>query len=297
MVDFQPDSLSNNIVSTKRVVLCADDFGISPSVSKSICNLVEKKRISATSAMVVYNDQNQYHRSLLNFKDHLDIGLHFVLTESRPVSPPENISSIVGPNNRFLSINQFMKCSWLGQINRNHVQEELNMQYEKFVDYFGSAPDYIDGHHHVHQFPTVRDVIIEFVKRKKIEKTIYLRNTAHTLDAILKRGSDIIKAALISAPGLFFKKKLLENGIRTNEAFDGVYNLNCIDLFEKRIIDSFKSIGKKNSIVMVHPGKVDSILRERDSFLVGRENEENFLLQESFFETLKNNNISLSKFI
>ena len=33
--------------SDKKVILCADDFGISPSVSKSICALAEKKRISA----------------------------------------------------------------------------------------------------------------------------------------------------------------------------------------------------------------------------------------------------------
>ena len=69
----------------KKVILCADDFGISPGINKSICMLAELKKVSATSVMVVYEDWDPYHRSLLDYKAHLDIGLHFILTEAPPL--------------------------------------------------------------------------------------------------------------------------------------------------------------------------------------------------------------------
>ena len=53
---------------------------------------------------------------------------------------------------------------------------------------------------------------------------------------------------------------------------------------------------RKNAIIMIHPGKSDSTLEERDSFNKGREIEENFLLQDSFLELLNNQNIILGKY-
>ena len=37
----------------RRIWLCADDFGISPAVNTAIRDLVVRRRLNATSAMVV----------------------------------------------------------------------------------------------------------------------------------------------------------------------------------------------------------------------------------------------------
>ena len=79
----------------KRVILCADDFGISPGVNQGIIRLAEKERISATSAMVVYDEWPSNAKILREFKNRIDIGLHFVLTESRPLSPLNEIPSLI----------------------------------------------------------------------------------------------------------------------------------------------------------------------------------------------------------
>ena len=44
----------------KKIILCADDFGISPGVNQGIINLAEKGHISATSVMVVYKNWNDF---------------------------------------------------------------------------------------------------------------------------------------------------------------------------------------------------------------------------------------------
>lgn len=280
----------------KRVILCADDFGISPSVSKSICMLAEKKRISATSVMVVYEDWKTHCRTLMSLQRHLDIGLHFVLTDALPVSPFKKIPSIVSLDASFYNMKQFMKLAWLGQIKKEDVIEELTSQYDEFVDTFGVLPDFIDGHHNVHQYPIVDDAVIEFVKNRRIENKIYLRNTAHSLNSVFMQGFEFLKTALISFQGSSFKKKLLDNDMRTNESFGGVYNLTRSNKFEEKIVEFCCSANSKNGIVMVHPGKVDSILLKRDSFCEGREIEEKTLLDKTFPETLKSLNVRLGKF-
>ena len=283
------------MTSEKKVILCADDFGISPSVSKSICALAERKKISATSVMVVHKDWDIYCRSLVAHKAHLDIGLHFVLTEARPHLSSEKILSLVGEDGEFLGMSQFMRRAWLRQVKGNEVILELAAQYDKFVKNFGFEPDFIDGHHNIHQYPVVGDEVIRFVKEKNLEGRIYIRNTAHQWAAILK-GPNILKTVIISIPGVLFKKKLLSGGLRTNESFGGTYNLNHSGGFERQIKKFFIYAHANNAIVMVHPGKADASLAQRDSFCEGREIEEQVLLQDSFQKFLRTYRISLSKF-
>jgi hypothetical protein len=279
----------------KKVILSADDFGISPGISKSICMLAGKKRISATSVMVVFDDSNIYHRPLLEHKSYIDIGLHFVLTETPPLLSSDKIPSLTGKGGDFFKMSQFMKRAWLGRINGNEVFAELTAQYNKFIEYFGVEPDFIDGHHNAHQCPVVRNEVIRFITNIGIEKKVYLRNTAHQWTAILK-GSDILKTVFISMPGIIFRRKLLAGGLRTNMSFGGVYSLNHSGDFEKRIKQFFLLAAQKNAVIMIHPGTADSILAQRDSFCEGRRIEEQVLLQDSFNSFLEENNISLSKF-
>ena len=69
------------------MIICADDFGISQSVSDGILELLSKKRLSAVSCMLNYDGNiiNQID-SLLSFKSNCDIGLHLNLTSGKPLS-------------------------------------------------------------------------------------------------------------------------------------------------------------------------------------------------------------------
>ena len=49
----------------RRIVLCADDYGLSPGVSRAIRDLVTRGRINATSAMVVAPSLNPSEAALL----------------------------------------------------------------------------------------------------------------------------------------------------------------------------------------------------------------------------------------
>ena len=67
------------------MILCADDYGISSSVSSAIRELIKQKRISATSCMMTSEVIESEIHSLKNMNADIDIGLHLVLTNDLPV--------------------------------------------------------------------------------------------------------------------------------------------------------------------------------------------------------------------
>jgi predicted glycoside hydrolase/deacetylase ChbG (UPF0249 family) len=75
-------------MSERRIILCADDYGISPAVSNAIRELIGRRRINATSVMVVAPSFNQDEAdTLLKAAGQCPIGLHVTLTAPfRPLS-------------------------------------------------------------------------------------------------------------------------------------------------------------------------------------------------------------------
>ena len=282
--------------TSKNVTLSADDFGVSPGVSKGILQLAEKQRISATSVMVVYDNWEKDAKALQDFKEHIDIGLHFVLTDAIPLSPPGKVRSLISSDNRFLKVRQLINHAYLRKVISHDVMNEFNLQYQRFIDFFKFQPDFIDSHHNAHQYPIIRKAFINFIFERSFEKTPYVRNTAVSLKKLFSNKSDFLKSFLISLPGSSFKKLAIKHSFSTNKDFWGIYDLNHPELFEEKMNCFLKNIERANGIIMVHPGLPDDLLAGRDVYCDGRENEYNYLASSSFLNFLKENDIRLAKF-
>src|SRR5437588_12159109 len=70
----------------RRIVLCADDYGLSPGVRRGIRELLDRERLSATSSMVVFPEFMEDGPLLKPFLGRADVGLHFCLTETRSIA-------------------------------------------------------------------------------------------------------------------------------------------------------------------------------------------------------------------
>ena len=193
-------------LKSKSVILCADDYGISPGENRAINHLAENNRISATSVMVCFDNWEAEAYRLLQLKDQLDIGLHFVLTDFNPVSKIDSIRTLINSKGRFFSVNLLVKKSLFKRIDEAEVWKEFSSQFEKFTKIFGFDPDFVDGHHNAHQYPVVRKVVINFLANKNYGYRPYVRNTFIPLKTITNQGGDFIKSGLISFWGGPFKK-------------------------------------------------------------------------------------------
>ena len=134
--------------SMRRLIVTADDFGLSPGVNAGIVEAHERGIVTATSLMVNAPAAREAlhwaseHRSLA-------VGLHFVLTFARPVGPTEPLEELVDENGRF----RRLETGVHERASAGDVREEIRAQLARFADAVGRAPSHIDGHHHVHALP------------------------------------------------------------------------------------------------------------------------------------------------
>jgi len=149
----------------RQLIINADDFGLSPEISRGILETHHAGIVQATSILVNFPEIEKTF-TLLS-KSSLDPGWHFNLTEGPPVSSPEKIQSLVQENGKFYSLSQLIKRCMLKQIRPEHVSRELKAQWEVFEKY-QVVPSHVDGHQHIHLLPQITKPFLDFVAQKKI---------------------------------------------------------------------------------------------------------------------------------
>ena len=111
-------------MASRRLVLCADDYGISQGVNQAIVELLEKKHITAISCITITQDWIKDGNKLKNYSDRADIGLHFTLTK------PNDTNWVVDGNTKcsVLSFYQLSKACFFNGISEIDVSNEFERQ-------------------------------------------------------------------------------------------------------------------------------------------------------------------------
>lgn len=282
--------MSSPPVPQRQIWLCADDYGISPSVSQAIRELIAQERLNATSVMVV---ALSFHRSeaealnrLLTHGAHAAVGLH--LTLSAPFRPlTDGFTPIV--DGAFPSYRTMLAHACLHRLNRESLDAEIAAQIRLFVHEFGRAPDYIDGHQHVHIFPQVRDAL--FAAAQDLAPGTWIRQCGRA-GPLAKRIGDP-KGLVLDLLSQRFRARAATLGIRTNPAFAGTYSFNDDANFAAlfpRFLDDLPDGG----LVMCHPGMVDAELRRLDPLTTLREKEYAYFAGDAFPALLASRGIRLA---
>jgi predicted glycoside hydrolase/deacetylase ChbG (UPF0249 family) len=265
--------------------LCADDYGISPAVSKGIRELLKQGRLNATSVMVVAPSFDRAEADALRMlkagTGRMAIGLHVTLTgRFKP------ISAGYGPTRGgvFVSLAEVMMRGRLGLLDTRRLAVEIAMQLETFVTQFGHAPDFIDGHQHAHLAPQVRETLLDVVKR--VAPTVWVRQCGGV--PTLPQTLWDTKTRILNALSGTFRALAAERGIATNPAFAGAYNLTSAGEADfARLFPGFLCGLPAQSVVMCHPGFVDAELARLDPVTVQREREFAYLASEAFPAVLR----------
>jgi chitin disaccharide deacetylase len=274
----------------RRIILCADDYGISPGVNTAIRNLVAQGRINATSAMVVAPSLNRAEAvalSLLNAGERrVAIGLHVTLTA--PFKPlTEGFWPLV--DGAFFPVNKALVSTSLRRFNANALAREIAAQLAAFIECFGRPPDFVDGHQHVQIFPQVRDAFLEAVKT--VAPNAWVRQCGRA--APLHRRFKDSKAMILDVLSLEFRRRAQSARLATNAAFAGTYDFvpqaDFAVLFP-RFLDALPDGG----LVMCHPGFVDDELRGLDPLTDLREREYAYFSGPDFPEILAKAGVALA---
>lgn len=280
------------IPSTIRcpVTLCADDYGLAPGVGVAIRDLIFLGRLHATGAMTLSPHWPAEAALLKSLDDgRADIGIHLTLTDQRPLGPMPNLA----PDGRLPPLGALLKQSLLGTLDRVEIGLEFDRQYDAFVAAFGRAPDFLDGHHHIHQLPGIGALTLDLWWRRMGGKG-WVRSCCEPPADILRRGVSPLRAVVISELGRGFRHLLERKGVPHNRSFRGVYDFSGRVPFA-RLLETFTHRPGPATLVMCHPGLVDAALREADSLTGQREEEYRTLRSAGAARALAERGIVLAK--
>ncbi|MGA8156655.1 MAG: ChbG/HpnK family deacetylase [Rhodoplanes sp.] len=275
---------------TRRIWLCADDYGISPGVSEAIRELIARGRLNATSAMVVAPSFGpsaalQFSNRMAG-KTGVAIGLH--LTMTAPFRPLTAFTPVT-KDGTFPPISDMLVRAFWPRFDRALVAREVEAQIDAFVAAFARPPDFVDGHHHVHLLPRIGEAVLAAIKR--VNPAAWVRQ-CRQVTPLAARLHDR-KGIVIDLLSRRFRAQAKTFGVATNPAFAGTYRFQPDATFAG-FFPSFLDGLPGGSVVMCHPGFVDAELERLDSLTTLREKEFAFLASDELPALLAARGFSLA---
>jgi predicted glycoside hydrolase/deacetylase ChbG (UPF0249 family) len=260
--------------------LVADDFALSPSVSRAILALLAADRLSGAGAMTNRPFWKEGARDFAAFAGRADLGLHLNLTAGEALGPMPRLA----PGGE-LPPAQTLLQKGLDRQASAEVEAEIIRQLQAFIERAGRLPDFIDGHQHVHVLPGVRRALFAALERFWPKDVAgprpWLRDPADTPGRILARGVAAQKALTVAALALGFRRLAHRHGFSTNHGFAGFSAFDPTRDYAADFSTYLAAPGDAH-LVMCHPGFVDDELRAVDTVLETRPREHEFLLSARF---------------
>jgi len=267
-------------------MLCADDYGLAPGVGAAIRELIGLGRLSATSCMTGSPWWPDEARLLAPHRARADVGLHLTLTDQVPLGPMPKLA----PEGRLPPLGRLLALALAGRLDGAEIAAEAARQFDAFEAALGGPPDHLDGHHHAHQLPVVRDVVADLFRRR-MPAHAWLRYCDEPLGSLTRIGVAAPRAALISLLGRGFRS----SGLPGNRGFRGVRSfrerLPYATLFERFLA----GLGA-GGLVMCHPAVADDALRRADPVADRREEEFDFLRSDAAREALAAAGLRVARF-
>jgi predicted glycoside hydrolase/deacetylase ChbG (UPF0249 family) len=259
----------------RHIWLCADDYGISPAVSAAIRDLVARGLINAASVMVVTPSFSASEAMSLAeaAEARAAVGLHLTLTA--PFRPLTDFTP--RRDGAFPPLNGMAGRALLRRLDRTRLEAEIAAQFAAFRKAFGRAPDYVDGHQHIHVFPQIADALVGVIKQAAPQA--WLRQCGRPA-AAPKSFADP-KGYILDALSARLRRLAARASVRTNPAFAGTYSFRPDADFSTLFADFLDGL-PAGGLLMCHPGKVDRELRQLDPLTDLREREYAFFLSERF---------------
>ena len=145
----------------RRLIINADDFGLTPGVNRAIAEAREHGIVTSATLMAnarAFEEAAALARSMTAQGPGFSVGCHVVLLDGEPLLPPERISSLLQPGsaNGHLrsSLNDFVLASFRGKLLPDELEAEAAAQIRR-LRAAGVDPSHFDTHKHAHMFPAI----------------------------------------------------------------------------------------------------------------------------------------------
>ena len=248
----------------KQLIVNADDFGLTEAVSIGIMYAHNHGIVTSTTLMA---NGRAFDLAVLMARTapRLGLGVHLNLTQGRPVSPAQRITSLVSSDGQFhWSPGRLLRALVMRQVNLDEIETELRAQITK-VCRAGIRPTHLDGHKHVHLLPGVSQKVIRLAQEFSIPSVRCPKEIAPDLPALLRGRSSRTKvfkqylvARAVSTFARGFAEQLAQAGLLFPAHFCGLTQTGFLHL--RGLLDILGRLPEGVSELMCHPGYLDDDL-------------------------------------
>jgi predicted glycoside hydrolase/deacetylase ChbG (UPF0249 family) len=227
--------------AVRTLIVNADDFGLTPGVSRGILEAGAGGIVTSTT--VIVNRPLEAELAAQLDASGLGVGLHLNLTLGAPVCDPRRVPSLVDHEGRFVRDAREAAA----RADKAEARIELGNQIDAFRRLFGRFPTHLDTHHHVGRHEPILELVLDFARALGVP----VRSQDETVRAAARRVN-----------------------LRTPEHFAGESGPDPYWTAE-RVLDHLRSLAPGVTEFMTHPGYFDDSLaysrygRQRETELAG----------------------------
>lgn len=246
----------------RRLIINADDFGLTAGVNRAILEAHEHGVVTSTTLMansLAFEEAVQLAQSRFS----LSTGCHVVLLDGKPLIDPGRLPSLVDgkDGNSFRDgVSGFVLRTLCGRIDPDQVEAETTAQIRK-LQFHGIDVSHVDSHKHTHMFPPALQGILRAARTCGVTA---IRNPFEVVAANfvrVQRGLWKRYAQVKTLHGLagYFRKAVAKAGLRTPDGTLGIVATGHLnpDLF-REIADNMP---EGTWEFVCHPGYMDADLR------------------------------------
>ena len=225
----------------KRLIVNADDFNLTPGVTRGILLAHDRGIVTSTTIMMNLPLSEQTVGEIKKRRS-LGLGIHLNVTFARPLSRSLQIPTLLKPDGSFRRPDDYQKKP----PSEKEIAREYEAQVKLFEARFKKVPDHLDTHHHLHDHPLFFGALASVAR---------------------KRGLPIRRSSV-------FQRSLAREtaGLKTTDYLFG--NLSAASLWEPVSFGGVvENLPEGTSEIACHPGYCDAQLHNVSSLRQMREQE------------------------
>jgi predicted glycoside hydrolase/deacetylase ChbG (UPF0249 family) len=167
-----------------RIIINADDFGLSIENNKSIMEAFKRRIISSSTLLANMEGFTDAVNLINSYNLHGKIGIHLNISEGKPLTDKINRIKTFTDNNGKFSFKRNTRMLF--------NKEEKRALFDEFEEQLmtlirnGIRPTHIDSHHHVHTEWVIGKIVIKLAKKYNIPFIRLTRNTGRNINYIKK---------------------------------------------------------------------------------------------------------------
>lgn len=253
----------------RRLIINADDFGLTPGVNRAISEAHERGIVTSTTLMansLAFVDATALALSAAHANSHLSVGCHVVLLDGEPLLPTDRVATLLQPHNggpRFRdNLNDFVVASFRHKLDPAEVEAEATAQIER-IQAAGLQLSHFDTHKHAHMFPAVLRPLLRAARARQVPavRNPFGQVWPLPLTSVLRTRHLWKRFAQLNLLHNFarnFRREVEAHGLRTTDGSLGVLVTGVLDLALFAAI--VESMPEGTWEFVCHPGYSDADL-------------------------------------